>query len=722
MIPLSVPLDAIVGLSPRNVRGEVEAVDVAGLMASIEAVGLLQPLVVEWVDAGADDNYAVVEGGRRWIALRSLAAAGRLAQDAPVAVMVIDVGAAEAREISLAANVMRRDLHPVEEFEAFARLAADGLTVERIAADFGATTRFVRQRLALDRLSPRVRALWRDGNIKADVAVAFTRAPSHEAQDDYLARVEKGRAHLYPGNVAEFFATKGARRADSPEALFVGLDVYQAAGGAVDDNLFQDWSLCLDGALLARLARDKMMAEGLAILERTGFGTCLIQEDVEDAWKWGRLPVDVTDGDKAELAALETRARAAHEKAIDEDDWDGVAAGFAAEKRAIHLRSILRGNTEDERARAAIFVAIDSAGQLRVDYGLTPPAAGKASTAPPRSTGTNAVDTPIAATADAKPPTKAVVECLDNARDRALATLIADRPALAILLCTAALRTNINRSPLRIAARGRNGAIADAVKVSFAGALAELLALPSYDRLLDTFARSVGQTVLTFNGGAMYDDRTCEPKDALALAQAIAHYAGDAFEPAQRQALNYPAYFTAATRATAIAAIEAAGGDANAARKAKADVAAATAAELTRDKGWLPVPLRRPKPFKGATLALEAPTLVDAMAAAIEADSPADPRNPLGLPAPIDAQEAIRDFVALHCATGGGMVEEWTLFDAFIDRMPAAWDEQAVYMSDFVNALAANGIELSTVKGREERYFIDIDLIPLPDALAEAAE
>lgn len=81
---------------------------------------------------------------------------------------------AEAREAALAEAVTQKPLHPVEEFEAFADLEKSGFDVPTIARDFALTERRVRQRLALGRLSPRVRRLWREGKISRDLAEVFT--------------------------------------------------------------------------------------------------------------------------------------------------------------------------------------------------------------------------------------------------------------------------------------------------------------------------------------------------------------------------------------------------------------------------------------------------------------------------------------------------------------------------------------------------------------------
>jgi ParB family chromosome partitioning protein len=79
--------------------------------------------------------------------------------------------------------VTARQLHPVDQYEAFARLEEQGKTREEIAQQYGLTEKEVRQALALGRLSPEfVRDAWRKGEIKTEAAQAFTLAARSQGQ------------------------------------------------------------------------------------------------------------------------------------------------------------------------------------------------------------------------------------------------------------------------------------------------------------------------------------------------------------------------------------------------------------------------------------------------------------------------------------------------------------------------------------------------------------
>jgi ParB/RepB/Spo0J family partition protein len=143
---LSVPLSRLVAgrNNPRKVKPDREAHH--RLVALIRSQGLLQPLVVRC----AEDNskrYQVVAGNRRLAALREV----HRDEDPKIPCVLRDVDRTEAEALSLGENFGREAMHPLDEAEAFARLARDDAKgVDAIAAEFGVSERYVRQRMKLD--------------------------------------------------------------------------------------------------------------------------------------------------------------------------------------------------------------------------------------------------------------------------------------------------------------------------------------------------------------------------------------------------------------------------------------------------------------------------------------------------------------------------------------------------------------------------------------------
>lgn len=105
MLTMTVAIEALRPGGEVNSRTSNQTTGVADLVASIKAHGLLQPLVCDRAREGEHDVYRVVDGNRRFAALKKIH--GKKTADIPI--VVID--GANARETSLVANVIRADIH-----------------------------------------------------------------------------------------------------------------------------------------------------------------------------------------------------------------------------------------------------------------------------------------------------------------------------------------------------------------------------------------------------------------------------------------------------------------------------------------------------------------------------------------------------------------------------------------------------------------------------------
>ena len=121
-----IPSDKLI-LSQSNVRHVTAGVDIEQLADDIERRTLLQSLTVRPVlDAsGAETGmYEVPAGGRRYRALDLLVRRKRLQKTAPIPCVIRTDGIAE--EDSLAENVQRAPLHPLDQYRAFQALRDKG--------------------------------------------------------------------------------------------------------------------------------------------------------------------------------------------------------------------------------------------------------------------------------------------------------------------------------------------------------------------------------------------------------------------------------------------------------------------------------------------------------------------------------------------------------------------------------------------------------------------
>src|SRR5262245_30245360 len=173
-----------------NVRKHGRGVD-PEFVASIAALGVIEPLIVRPNGKG----FVVTEGGKRLAACQHLIAKKELPEDYAVDCIVINpANDAEAREISLATNIIRASTHPVDQFRAFAQLHKDRtrpLDVEAIGARFGLPRKQVEQRLALGALDDKILDAWAADDLTAEAAMAFTLCPDKKAQVTIFDKLRK---------------------------------------------------------------------------------------------------------------------------------------------------------------------------------------------------------------------------------------------------------------------------------------------------------------------------------------------------------------------------------------------------------------------------------------------------------------------------------------------------------------------------------------------------
>lgn len=174
-----IPFNLLV-LSQSNVRRIKAGVSVEELAEDIARRGILQGLTVRPVidEAGAETGmFEVPAGGRRFRALELLVKQKRLARTAPVPCVVREGGIAE--EDSLAENVQRAPLHPLDQFRAFLTLREKGQAEEEIAATFFVSVHVVKQRLKLASVSPVLLDIYAEDGMTLAQLEAFTVSGDH---------------------------------------------------------------------------------------------------------------------------------------------------------------------------------------------------------------------------------------------------------------------------------------------------------------------------------------------------------------------------------------------------------------------------------------------------------------------------------------------------------------------------------------------------------------
>jgi len=132
-----IPLNKLV-LSQSNVRRVKTGVSIEELAEDIARRTLLQGLNVRPVldTQGVETGmFKIPAGGRRYRALELLVKQKRLVKTAPVPCVVRDPGTdILGEDDSLAENIQRAPLHPLDQFRAFQALREKGRSEEDIAA------------------------------------------------------------------------------------------------------------------------------------------------------------------------------------------------------------------------------------------------------------------------------------------------------------------------------------------------------------------------------------------------------------------------------------------------------------------------------------------------------------------------------------------------------------------------------------------------------------
>jgi ParB family chromosome partitioning protein len=377
-----IPFNKLV-LSQSNVRRLKAGVSIEDLAEDIARRGLLQSLNVRPVHDAAGDETGMFEipaGGRRYRALEHLVKQKRLSKMAPIPCIVRDPSVEiSAEEDSLAENVQRVALHPLDQFRAFKALCDQGAGEEEIAARFFVPPAVVKQRLRLASVSDRLLGIYAEDGMTLEQLMAFTVTTDQARQEQVWEALQQ--SYNKEPYLIRRQLTESTVRACDRRARFVSIEAYEAAGGVVLRDLFDDdgggW--LQDVALLDRLATEKLTTEADKI--------------AVEGWRWTEVAIDFRyghahhlrrlDGVQIELTAEEQatfdtltaeqgKLESEYQDADELPDEVDARLGeiettlVAFENRPVHYEPT-------EIARAGAFISIDPDGRLAVERGYVRP-------------------------------------------------------------------------------------------------------------------------------------------------------------------------------------------------------------------------------------------------------------------------------------------------------------------------------------------------------------
>ncbi|MEI8340115.1 MAG: ParB/RepB/Spo0J family partition protein [Verrucomicrobiota bacterium] len=158
--------------TPLQPRTEFRGERLQELIDSIRIHGIIQPLIVR----RNGDKYELIAGERRWRAAKEVGLS-----DAPV--IVRTATDQEVLELALIENIQREDLNPVEEAQAYARLAREfKLKQEEIAQKVGKSRATVANSMRLLELHPQIQTWLAQGRVSVGHAKVLLALKTHEEQ------------------------------------------------------------------------------------------------------------------------------------------------------------------------------------------------------------------------------------------------------------------------------------------------------------------------------------------------------------------------------------------------------------------------------------------------------------------------------------------------------------------------------------------------------------
>ena len=436
--------------------------DVGELAALIKAQGLLQNLVVhpdETKRGKSTGDYGVAAGGRRLRALGLLAKAGDIPLDKDILCRLITRDTAIAA--SVAENSGRAAMSVADTVTAFAEMIAAGAGVEDVAVCFGITPLTVQRRLKLAKVSPVLFELFRQDKINLDQLMALAITDDHAAQERVWNSTPSYNRNA--SGLRRLLLGREIDAATDPLAKFVGIPAYEAAGGVVVRDLFEDAGsgYITDAELLQRLAIERLTeraqtfkADGWAWTEartsfdhseRQGFGVASMNQRAPTPEQQAARDALLTAKEEANKGLEDLyRADEVSEDSDDDPGFDSAKAStLEAEVEAINaklekLRHDLSEWTSDILAFAGVVVALDRNGEVIVHRGMVKPEdrkqAAKAAAAASAHRGTDGATIDIGEDADqqASVNPESLVRKLTSHKTKALQVLMSDNVHVAL--------------------------------------------------------------------------------------------------------------------------------------------------------------------------------------------------------------------------------------------------------------------------------------------------
>jgi ParB family chromosome partitioning protein len=360
----TVPLDdlSLHAFNPRQVH---DPEDIAALAKSLSINGLMQNLNA----LDEDGKLGIVAGGRRLRALEHLRAQGSdFADSADIDFDAIPVNvttdSALARSWAGSEGATQRPLHPADEIRAYAAMADHGSAADQIAAAFGQTRAHVQRRLKLAGLSASTLDALRSGDITLDIAQVLTVTGGAEREAQALKLATE---HRYSADRLRHQLMEGNVPSSDRRVQFIGLDLYRAEGGTLDEDLFSDQSRLHNAELVHQLFEAKLIKAAEDLQASEGFARVI---PVFESWVGYQHTEGMTRSYRQAIDLPEADA-IRHAELCELGETQTFTDAEKAEFDALEQR-MLGDYKDEEREAATVFVLVDRDGNLEVSSAYLP--------------------------------------------------------------------------------------------------------------------------------------------------------------------------------------------------------------------------------------------------------------------------------------------------------------------------------------------------------------
>ena len=345
------PLGALT-LSKLNPRQIINDNGIEGLAASIKYAGLLQNLA----GLKVGNKIEIVAGGRRLRAFQLLAKDKSFSMPSIPVKVTEDEGTAV--EWAQTENSQRLDLHPVDKILSYGEMRERHFSNEQIAVIYGTSEQDVYKYLALAGLPNEVLEGMKKGTITVAKAKIFTLGTDVEKISAIAKRMNDGeRMSDY---MLQQEVTPEVPSMSDYRTKFVGIEVYEKAGGTTQSDLFSDDD---DKYLLMPDLLDKLAQKQLETHKK---------QFLKDGYKWVEIYIGHPNGasevfqDNAMLKRIPPKLSKKDEarfQELRETRWDD---DFTDENE-VELSAFQKANigeySQEQKALSGILIYIDWQGK-----------------------------------------------------------------------------------------------------------------------------------------------------------------------------------------------------------------------------------------------------------------------------------------------------------------------------------------------------------------------